>query len=160
MTVAAEIVFATRDIRGLELAAKSIGGLTNKHLSPAVRQAMKPVLQSARAGAPVDTGALKKGLVLRADRSRVKLKKTYKVAVDEKKSDIFAKEYGDNGKGGKKRAYYPASQEFGFKKKNGGQVPGKHFLKKALESHEDRIPDAIMDGVMKEIQKEWTKQHG
>ena len=149
----------TNDIRGLELAAKAIGGITKKQLSPAVRKAMKPVLQAARDNAPVDSGALKKGIVLRAERNKPKLKKVYQVTMDKKKNDVFVKGLNPDGTG--KRAYYPASQEYGFKKRNGsGKVPGKHFLQKAAEQQEDKVPEAIADGLISEIQKEWVKQHG
>ena len=155
----ATIQMDTDDIRGLELAAKAIGGITKKQLSPAVRKAMKPVLQAARNNAPVDTGALKKGIVLRAERNKPKLKKVYQVTMDKKKNDVFVK--GLNADGESKRAYYPASQEYGFKKRNGaGRVDGKHFLKKAAEQQEDKVPEAIADNLVAEIQKEWTKQHG
>lgn len=147
----------TRDIRGLELAAKAIGGITKKQLTPAVRKAVKPILQAARDNAPVDTGALKKGIVLKGERNRG-LKKVFQVTFDRKKNDIFVKGLNEDGSG--KRAYYPASQEYGFRKRNGaGKVPGKHFLRKAAEQQEDKVPDAIVDNLMSEIQKEWVKQH-
>ena len=148
----------TRDIRDLELAAKAIGGVTKKQLTPAVRKAMKPVLQAAREGAPVDTGALKKGIVLKGEKNKPPLKKVFQVTMDKKKNDVFVKGLDADGEG--KRAYYPASQEYGFLKKNGGKVPGKHFLKKAAEQQEDQLPDAIVDSLMGEIQKEWVKRHG
>lgn len=154
----AELEIVTRDIRDLELTAKAVGGLAGRHISPAVRKAMKPVLQAAKSNAPVATGALKKGLVLRSEKSGVKLKKVFVVGLDSKKNDIFAKEsIGPDGK--KKRYYYPASQEFGFKKSNGGKVPGKHYLKRALDDNEDKVADDIIDGTIEQIRKEWVKKH-
>lgn len=146
------------DIRGLELAAKAIGGVTKKQLTPAVRKGMKPVLQAARDVAPVDTGALKKGIVLKGEKNKPPLKKVFQVTMDKKKNDIFVKGLDESGEG--KRAYYPASQEYGFLKKSGGKVPGKHFLQKAAEQQEDQLPDTIVDNLISEIQKEWTKKHG
>lgn len=154
----AAVEMDTRDIRDLELAAKAIGGVTKKQLTPAVRKAMKPVLQAAREGAPVDTGALKKGIVIKGEKNKPPLKKVFQVTMDKKKNDIFVKGLDESGEG--KRAYYPASQEYGFKKKNGGKVPGKHFLKKAAEQQEAQLPDAIVDNLISEIQKEWVKKHG
>lgn len=148
----------TRDIRDLELAAKAIGGVTKKQLTPAVRKAMKPVLQAAREGAPVDTGSLRKGIILKSEKNKPPLKKVFQVTMDKKKNDIFVKGLDESGEG--KRAYYPASQEYGFKKKNGGKVPGKHFLKKAAEQQEAQLPDAIVDNLISEIQREWVKKHG
>lgn len=146
------------DIRDLELAAKAIGGVTKKQLTPAVRKAMKPVLQAARDAAPVDTGALKKGVILKGEKNKPPLKKVFEVTMDKKKNDVFVKGLDADGEG--KRAYYPASQECGFLKKNGGKVPGKHFLKKAAEQQEDNLPDAITDELIGQIQKEWVKKHG
>lgn len=154
----ATVQMDTDDIRGLELAAKAVGGITKKQLTPAVRKAMKPVLQAARDNAPVDTGALRKGIVLKGERNRAPLKKVFQVTMDKKKNDIFVKGLDESGEG--KRAYYPASQEYGFLKKNGtGRVEGKHFLKKAAEAQEDKVPEAIADNLVSEIQKEWVKQH-
>lgn len=147
-----------RDIRDLELAAKAIGGVTKKQLTPAVRKAMKPVLQAARDAAPIDTGALKKGIILKGEKNKPPLKKVFQVTMDKKKNDIFVKGLDADGEG--KRAYYPASQEYGFLKKNGGKVPGKHFLKKAAEQQEAQLPDAITDELVGQIQKEWVKKHG
>lgn len=146
------------DIRGLELAAKAIGGVTKKQMTPAVRKAMKPVLQAARDAAPIDTGALKKGIILKGEKNKPPLKKVFQVTMDKKKNDVFVKGLDADGEG--KRAYYPASQEYGFLKKNGGKVPGKHFLQKAAEQQEDQLPDVIVDNLVSEIQKEWTKKHG
>lgn len=147
------------DIRDLELAAKAIGGVTKKQLTPAVRKAMKPMLQAAREGAPVDTGALKKGIILKGERSKYPLKKVFQVTMDKKKNDVFVKGLDADGEG--ERAYYPASQEYGFLKKDGsGKVPGKHFLKKAAEQQEAQLPDAITDELVGQIQKEWVKKHG
>lgn len=148
----------TDDIRGLELAAKAIGGVAKKQLTPAVRKAMKPVLQAAREAAPVDTRALKRGIILKGERSKYPLKKVFQVTMDRKKNDVFVK--GLDADGGGKRAYYPASQEYGFLKKSGGKVPGKHFLQKAAEQQEDQLPDTIVDNLISEIQKEWTKKSG
>lgn len=145
------------DIRDLELAAKAIGGVTKKQLTPAVRKAMKPVLQAARDAAPVDTGALKKGIILKGERSKYPLKKVFQVTTDRKKNDVFVKGLNADGEG--ERAYYPASQEYGFLKKSGGKVPGKHFLKKAAEQQEAQLPDAITDELVGQIQKEWLKKH-
>lgn len=153
----ATVQMDTSDIKGLELAAKAIGGVTKKQLTPAVRKAVKPMLQAARDAAPIDTGALKKGIVLKGERNRG-LKKVFQVTFDRKKNDVFVKGLDADGHG--KRAYYPASQEYGFKKRNGaGKVPGKHFLRKAAEQQEDKVPDAIIDNLMSEIQKEWVKKH-
>lgn len=157
MTDMSAVEIDIRDIRDLELAAKAIGGVTKKQLTPAVRKAMKPVLQAAREGAPVDTGALKKGIILKGERSKYPLKKVFQVTMDKKKNDVFVKGLDADGEG--KRAYYPASQEYGFLKKNGGKVPGKHFLKKAAEQQEAQLPDAITDELMGQIQKEWVKKH-
>lgn len=158
MTDMSAVEIDIRDIRDLELAAKAIGGVTKKQLTPAVRKAMKPVLQAARDAAPIDTGALKKGIILKGEKNKPPLKKVFQVTMDKKKNDIFVKGLDADGEG--KRAYYPASQEYGFLKKNGGKVPGKHFLKKAAEQQEAQLPDAITDELVGQIQKEWVKKHG
>ena len=62
--------FDARDIRDLERAARKIDGIAKKQITPAVRRAMKPVLQAAKAKAPKDTRALSKALKLMGERSQ------------------------------------------------------------------------------------------
>lgn len=149
------IQFDTRDLRGLERAAQKIDGIAKKQITPAVRKAMKPVLQAAKAKAPKDTRALSKALKLMGERSRTPGKKVYQVGPDKAKNDIFAK----MSKAGK-RSYYPASQEHGWRLPDGSKVPGKHYMRDAMDEKAPQVASDIVDNLMTEIEKEWTKRHG
>lgn len=150
-----KVTIDASDFRKLEKSAKKIGGLAKKQITPAVRKAMRPVLADAKRKAPVDSGELQKGIVIKGEKSKVKLKKVYQVTMDAKKNDIFVK----FSKGGQ-RSYYPASQEYGWKKTRGGKVQGKHYMAEAMIQNEDSFGRTVVSEVMKNVEKEWKKQHG
>ena len=52
-----------------------------------------------------------------------------------------------------KRAYYPASIEYGFKTKNGGYAPGFKFLNNALTDNKNQIEKVIIQTLTDEIDK-------
>lgn len=151
----ASISFDSRDLRKLEKAARKIDGITKKQLTPAVRKAMKPVLQTAKTKAPKDTRALSKSLKLMGEKSRSPGKKVYQVGPDKTKNDIFAK----ISKAGK-RSYYPASQEHGWTLPDGSKVPGKHYMRDAMDEKAPQVASDIVDNLMTEIEKEWTRRNG
>ena len=124
----ASIQFDSSDLRSLERAARKIDGIAKKQITPAVRKAMRPVLQAAKAKAPKDTRALSKSLKLMGERSREPGKKVYQVGPDKAKNDIVAK-ISVTGK----RSYYPASQEHGWRLPDGSKVPGKHYMRDAMD---------------------------
>lgn len=151
----ASIQFDSRDLRSLERAARKIDGITKKQITPAVRKAMRPVLQAAKSKAPKDTRALSKALKLMGERSRVPGKKVYQVGPDKAKNDIFAKISATG-----KRSYYPASQEHGWRLPDGSKVPGKHYMRDAMDEKAPQVASDIIDNLMGEIEKEWVRQNG
>ena len=151
----ASVQFDTRDLRNLERAARKIDGIAKKQITPAVRKAMKPVLQVAKSKAPKDTRALSKNLKLMGERSRTPGKKVYQVGLDKAKNDIFAK-ISTTGK----RSYYPASQEHGWRLPDGSKVPGKHYMRDAMDEKAPQVASDIVDNIMTEIEKEWTRRNG
>jgi len=90
---------------------------------------------------------------LKLEKSKVKGKKTYQVTFDKAYNDVFVK-VSKNGK----RSYYPASQEFGWIKKDGTKVPGKHFIRNAGDSNEGKFQKTVIDTMMVKIAREW--KHG
>lgn len=147
--------FDARDLRDLERAARKIDGIAKKQITPAVRKAMRPVLQAAKSKAPKDTRALAKSLKLMGERSRVPGKKVYQVGPDKAKNDIFAK-ISTTGK----RSYYPASQEHGWRLPDGSKAPGNHYMRDAMDEKAPQVAIDIVDNIMTEIEKEWTRRNG
>lgn len=96
---------------------KRVGGVPQKAVTKAASKGLTVVRRSVRSKVPVKTGALKKGLQRKAERSRVKGKKVYELRMNPSMNDTFQKPIKRPGLyGGKHNShgYYPNSQEYGF----------------------------------------------
>ena len=122
--------------------------LPQKVVTRSVKQGANISLKSAKGKAPFLSGDLESGIVLKAEKTRTKGKKVYQTAMDKNKNDLFQKV----SKSGKKY-YYPASQEYGFRTKNGGYVPGIHYLRDSLTNNASTIEKTIISNVITEIDK-------
>jgi hypothetical protein len=132
----------------LERYMRDMGKLPQKCVTKSARQGANIPLKAARSNAPVETGALKRGLKLKGEKAKVKGKKVYQVTLDKNMNDTFVK----ISRAGK-RAYYPASQEFGFQTKNGGYIPGYHYLEKSVMSNVKVIQKRIVGVLLTELRK-------
>lgn len=145
--------YEIKGMKELEKAIKQLEKLPQKCVTKAARQGANVALRSAKGDAPQDTGLLKKSMKLVGERSKIKGKKVYQVTFDE----AFNGD-GENGLVKKskitgKRAYYPASQEFGFKTRNGGYIPGYRYLRHAIEDNKQTIEQKTVEVLVKEIDK-------
>jgi hypothetical protein len=136
-------------MKELEKMIKKLGQLPQKVVTKAARKGTQIAQKSAKSDAPEEIGNLKKGIVLKGERSKIKGKKVYQVTFDRAMNTFFVK----MSKDGKKRYYYPASQEYGFMTRDGGYVPGFRYLKKSIENNENKIEREIVDVLSKEIDK-------
>jgi len=109
-------------------------------------------LKAAKALAPVDTGELRDGIILKRERSRTKGKAVYDVMMDPAKNDIFVKTTKDG-----KRYYYPASQEYGFLTVDGRYVPGYAYLRRAIDNNAEQIERKILEVAGREVDKALRK---
>ncbi|MGG7058711.1 hypothetical protein ACQPUZ_10475 [Clostridium tertium] len=141
--------FKIEGMKELERSFRKLGQVPQKCVTPAARKGMNIALRSSKQNAPEDTGALKGGMKLIGEKSRVKAKKVYQVVFDRKKNNIFQKK----NKEGKVTGYYPASQEYGFFARNGRYIPGFHFMKRAMEDNSGTITRKIVSEVSKNIDK-------
>lgn len=136
-------------MKELEKTIKKLVELPQKCVSTAVRKGALIAKNAAKNGGWVDqTGYLRKGIIQKAEKTKVKGKKVYQVTLDAKMNDVFVK----TSKAGN-RSYYPSSQEFGFKTKGGGYAPGFHFMRNALEDNSSKIEKEIVNVLSKEIDK-------
>ena len=149
----AKVNFKIEGMKELERSLKRLGKVPQKHVTSSSRKAMNIVLKESRAAAPVDTGALKKGMKLKGERSRDKAKKVYQVIFDDKYNHIFQKK----NKEGKITGYYPISQEYGFFAKNGRYIPGYRFIRDSLTDNVGRIEKTIVSEMKKKIDAEIAK---
>jgi len=144
----ARVDFKIEGMKELERTIRELGKLPQKCVTPAARKGASIALKSARAKAPWDTGELSNGIILKGEKLRKRGKKVYQVVIDPAKNDIFVK-YTKDGK----RYYYPASQEYGFITRDGGYVPGYHYLRDALVDNKRLIERTVVDELAKRIDK-------
>lgn len=150
----ANVKFKIEGMKELERSMKKLGKVPQKHVTASARKGMNIALKDSRANAPVDAGALKKGLKLTGERSRLKAKKVYQVAFNEKMNDIFQTKDVDGNING----YYPISQEYGFFAKNGRYIPGYRFIRPSLTNNAKKIEKTIVSEMKKKIDAEIASQ--
>jgi len=109
-------------------------------------------LKAAKANAPEDEGDLKRGIILKRERSRIKGKAVYQVTLDPAMNDVFVKVSKDG-----KRSYYPASQEYGFLTVDGRYIPGYRYLRRSADDNERPIEKKMLEVTGKEVDKALRK---
>lgn len=140
-------------MKELERSLKKLGKVPQKHVTASAKKGMNISLKDSRANAPYDTGMLKKGIVLKGERSRYKGKKVYRVVFDRAMNDVFQKK----NKEGKVTGYYPVSQEYGYFAKNGRYIPGYRFIRDSLTDNVSKIESTIVSEMKKKIDAEIAK---
>ncbi|MCA0754908.1 HK97 gp10 family phage protein [Paenibacillus sp. N4] len=143
---------ARNDIIGLRELKQMIKDLDKKGLrkvaNKAGRAGAKIPFKAAKTNAPEDTGDLKGALVMRAEKSRKRGKKIYTIGINPAKIDHFVRISKEG-----KRAFYPASQEYGFRVGESGYIPGYHYLEKAINNNTTAIEREVVDVAATEIDK-------
>lgn len=146
--MARPVKFEIEGMKELEQTIRKLGKLPQKCVTKAARKGAQIALQAAKQKAPFLTGALVEGIILKAEKTKKKGKKVYQVTMNPAMNDVFVKTTKDG-----KRYYYPASQEYGFITRNGGYVPGFHFLRDSLVDNKEKIEKTVVEVLAKEIDK-------
>ncbi len=144
----ARVDFKIEGMKELERTIRKLGQLPQKCVTPAARKGATIALKAAKAKAPFLTGALEEGIILKGEKARKKGKKVYQVTMNPAMNDIFVKTTKDG-----KRYYYPASMEYGFITRDGGYVPGFHYLRDSLVDNKAAIERTVVDELAKQIDK-------
>lgn len=135
-------------MRELERSFRELGKIPQTISTKAAKAGAQIAFKAAKQNAPVDSGDLKSGIVMKPER-RVKLgKKVYDIMLDPAKNDLFVKTSADG-----KRAYYPASQEYGYMTANGGYVPGFRYLRKSITENKRAIENKVVEVAGKAVDK-------
>lgn len=145
--------FKVEGMRELNRSLKQLGNVPQKHVTASVKKGMNIVLKNARTNAPYDTGELKKGIILKGERSRHKGKKVYQVIFDPSKNDIFQKKNA----AGEVVAYYPISQEYGYFTRNGRYIPGYRFIHNSLRNNAKQMEKTIVSTMKQKVDAEIRK---
>lgn len=136
-----------------------LGKVTNKHITPSVKSAMGIVKTAAKKAAPKKTGELRKGIILKGEKSKQRGKKVYKVVFDSKKNHIFQKFNAE----GEQVAYYPASQEYGWTLYKGTPYQKKinpkkmRFIRGSMENNWVKVQNVIIAKMRTKMKAELTK---
>lgn len=162
-----------KELEGFEELAKdfarSASELPRKNLGRAVRKGAAVVQRSVRSAAPEKSGDLRRGLILHKERFRQEGKVVYDLMPDPKKNDVFQKPIKHPVRSQSPKAYYPASQEYGFftRRPDGGmtytrpngetgymdKVPGKYYMRTGAEISGDAAENTIIGEILGEIEK-------
>ncbi len=147
------------DFDKLKKSVERLGKLPQKCVTKAARKGGNLVLKAVKQKAPVDSGALKKGLRLKGEKSRVKGKKVYEIVFDSGMNDVFQKPIQNPGEAGgsSRTAYYPASMEYGYFARNGRYIPGFHFMRNGAEDSAPEMARETAEILSVEVDKEWKK---
>jgi len=149
----AKVKFKVEGMKELERSLKQLGKVPQKHVTSAAKKGMGIVLRDAKANAPHDTGQLKKGMILKGEKSRTKGKKVYRVIFNPAMNDVFQKK----NKKGEVTGYYPISQEYGFFARNGKYIPGYRFIHDSLANNAGKMEKTIVDTMKNKIDQEIAK---
>lgn len=124
-------------------------------VTKSARKGANIVLREARQNAPVEIGNLKRGIILKPEKTRTKGKKVYQVTMDRRFNKFFQKPIKNPGKyGGKNpKGYYPASQEYGFFTAGGRYVPGYNYLRGSNETKKTEAEQIIVKTMLTEVDK-------
>ncbi len=158
------------DTTGIVKMVKSLGKMgksPQKAVTRAASKGITPVRRAVRSLVPVgETGTLRRAIARKAEKSRAKGKKVFEVTWDRAYNDVLQKPIKTPGVAGGKsdKAYYPASQEYGFLTRSRGNgysyVPGLHFMRQGAEESEAQSKQIIVDTMEKELDKLWQEaQH-
>lgn len=117
--------------------------IATKIAKKAMREGAKVVLRAAKARAPVDTGRMKRALIVRAARRRKRGEASFNVMFDTKKYPDLVTVTSDG-----KRFFYPAIVEYGTSSR-----PAKGFIRAAWDSQKAIALRVIMTQFRKGIEQ-------
>ena len=164
MSDAFRIDFDHKDLVKMYKTLDKVGVSPQKALNKGTSKAATIVKRSVKSAAPVKTGTLKRNIATKTEHSRYKGKKVRETTFrggDEANAQLQKPIKNPGELGGKSnKAYYPASQEYGFlaKAPGGGvqYIEGRHFLLRGAETASAPAKEAMIETMTKELDKIWT----
>lgn len=162
-----DLVVQWRDMMKLRQALDKVAKVPQKVVTKAASRGASISRRQIKGKVPIDTGALKRGIKQKAEKSRLKGKKVYSIYVDVEAGQrvvynpVHTTTHRNVGGGKEYYAFYPASQEYGFltRSKGGGlsYVPGYRYMKKGAEGSEHTAKQTMIRTATTELEKEWVK---
>lgn len=163
---AMRIDFDHKDLVRMYKTLDGVGVSPRKALNKGTSKAASMVKRSVRSHAPFKSGTLKGNIVTKTERSRSKGKKVRETTFrgGAEANALLQKPIKDPGilGGSSPKAYYPASQEYGFlaRAPGGGvqYVQGKHFMRSGAEAASERAKKTMIDTMTKELDRIWLSK--
>lgn len=156
-----KVKFKIEGMKELQKSFEKLGKVPQKYVTSAARKGMNIPLKKARSDAPVgETGNLKRGIVLKGEKSRYKAKKVYRIVFDAKMNDVFQKPIinpGSRGGSGKDTGYYPISQEYGYFAGEGNYIPGFRFISSGFTANIRTLEGTIVRTLKSKLDAEIKK---
>ena len=162
------IDFDHRDLVKMYKTLDKMSASPQKALNKATSKAAAVVKKSVKGAVPVKTGTLKRNIVTKTERSRLKGKKVRETTFrgGDEANALLQKPIQNPGLlgGSSPKAYYPASQEYGFlaRAPGGGvqYVAGLHFMRAGAESASEPAKATMIETMTKELDKIWQDTTG
>lgn len=157
------IDFDHRDLVRMYKTLDAVGKSPKKALNKGTSKAAAVVKRAVKGNAPQKTGTLKSNIVTKTERSRLKGKKVRETTFrgGAEANALLQKPIKNPGVlgGSSQKAYYPASQEYGFlaRAPGGGvqYIPGKYYMRRGAETASEPAKKAMIDTMTKELEKIW-----
>ena len=162
----ATVDFDTTGITVMIQALNKINKSPQKAVNKATSKANLIVKRTVKGKVPVKTGTLKRNIVAKAEKNYgVKGKKVRQVTFKggaEANAQLQRPIQNPGALGGKNpKAYYPASQEYGFlaRAPGGGvqYVEGRHYMLEGAEQASPTAKRTMIDVMEKELDKLWKE---
>ena len=166
MSSGATVEFDTTGITVMIEALNKINKSPQKAVNKATSKANLIVKRTVKGEAPHKTGTLKRNIVTKSEKNHgIKGKKVRQVTFKggaEANAQLQKPIQNPGALGGKnKKAYYPASQEYGFlaRAPGGGvqYVEGLYFMRDAAEQVSPQAKQTMIDVMEKELEKLWQE---
>jgi hypothetical protein len=135
-------------MRELKKLLSDVGKLPQRCVTKAARRGSSQLLKAVRAAAPVDTGQLRSGIILKPEKSKRRGKKVYQIVFSSHLNDVFVKISKEG-----KRSYYPASMEYGYISESGRYVPGYRFMRNTSDENENAVEETMLNVLIAELDK-------
>ncbi len=159
------IDFEHRDLVKMYKTLDKVGKSPQKALNKGTSKAATITKRSVKGLAPEKSGTLKSNIGTKTERSRLKGKKVRETTFrggDESNAQLQKPIKNPGVLGGtSQKAYYPASQEYGFlgRAPGGGvqYIPGKRYMLRGAEAASEPAKKAMIETMTKELDKAWKE---
>ena len=158
------IDFEHRDLVRMYKTLDAVGKAPQKALNKGTSKAAMIVKRTVKGVTPERTGTMKRNIVTKTERSSRRGKKVRETTFrgGDEANALLQRPIQNPGLlgGANQKAYYPASQEYGFlaRAPGGGvqYIEGRHFMLSGAESASEPAKEAMIETMTKELDKIWT----